>query len=174
MADPSRKPLWLLLIFFCCLPAGAEPPALLDGQAAAVYVFPAPHLLSDGTPLLHTFKIRNNTKKTVIIVRVAASCDCIQAQIGSTPLLPVPVPVGTTVPVTVRLSPHRLLPGPFSKSVWLYWPNGSRDGLRLELRGTVQDETAPPRAASVAIHGEIIAFETITLRQRPRAGKTRQ
>ncbi len=143
----------LFLSLFCRLPAACGgPPALTVRQDAgttataggAVYVFPALHLLSDDRPLTHTFLLRNDAKKPLTIARVAASCDCITAQIAASPRLPETIPPGATVPVAVRLSPGRLLPGPFSKSVWLYWPGGPRDGLHLELRGTARDEPIMP------------------------------
>lgn len=133
-----------LLLLCCRQPAGAEPPVLLlVASTHASYVFPTAHLLSDDTPLMHTFLLRNGTKRTLAIARVAASCECIQAEIGGSTQLPVQAAPGAVVPVKVRLSSRRLLPGPFSRSVWLYWPGGPRDGLRLELRGTVRDDTAP-------------------------------
>ena len=149
----------LCLPFFSCLPAaGGQPPALsvvpgaetTASPAGTVYAFSGPHLLSDETPLTHMFLLRNGTKKTLTIARVAASCECIQAEIGGSARLPVKVAPGAAVPVEVRLSPRRLLPGPFTKSVWLYWPGGPHDGLRLELRGTVRDDTAPVPAVSAS------------------------
>lgn len=150
------------LLPFSCLPAAeGGPPALsvaagtgtTAAPAGAVWAFPAAHLLSDDQPLTHVFLIRNRAKKPLRVERVAASCECISAQIGGKALLPAIVPAGAVLPVTVRLSPRRLLPGPFSKSVWLYWPGGSRDGLRLELRGTVRDVGTGTGAASVsALH----------------------
>lgn len=147
----SAPALLFCLPFFSCLSvAGAEPPALsvAPGEratataAAASYVFPAAYFSAD-TPLTHTFLLRSGAKKTLTIVRVATSCECIRAEIGGSGRLPIQVPPGAAVPVALRLSPRRLLPGPFSKSVWLYWPGGPRDGLRLELRGTMRDDSAP-------------------------------
>ena len=143
----------LLLPLGCHRPAGAEPPVPFETRAGGVYLFPAAFLLSDVTPLTHTFLLRNGTKKALTIERIAASCECITAKIGGRARLPITVPLGAVVPVVVRLSPRRLLPGRFSKSVWLYWPGGNRDGLRLELRGTVRDAETPTGAASVsAVH----------------------
>ena len=140
-----------LLLLPCRQPAGAEPPALSLGDSTHLaYAFPAAHLFSDDAPLTHTFLLRNGTKKTLTIVRVAASCECIQAEIGGSGRLPVQVAPGAVVPVKVRLSPRRLLPGLFSKSVWLYRLGGSRDGLRLELRGAVRDNSAPVPAVSAS------------------------
>jgi hypothetical protein len=152
----------LFLSLFCRLPAaGAEPPALSVRPSAgttatavgAVYVFPAAHLLSDDRPLTHTFLLHNGAKKALTIARVAASCDCINAQFGKTSLLPVRIPSGAVLPVAVRLSPRRLSPGPFSRSVWLYWPGGPHEGLRLELRGLVRDDSGPaPAVSGGAVH----------------------
>ena len=140
-----------LLLLVCRRPAEAEPPALLlDASTPAAYAFPAAHLFSDDTPRTHTFLLHNGTKKTLTIARVAASCECIQAEIGRSEQLPLKVAPGAAVPVQVRLSPRRLLPGPFSKSVWLYWTGGPREGLRLELRGAVRDDSLPVRAMSVS------------------------
>lgn len=148
---------WLLP--FSCLPAAiGEPPALTATvgtgttamPAGAIWVFPVAHLFSDDKPLIHVFLIRNAAKKPLTIERVAASCECIQAEIGGSRRLPIKVPPGAAVPVAVRLSSRRLLPGPFSKSVWLYWSGGPRDGLRLELRGTVRDVETVTGAASVS------------------------
>ncbi len=156
MARLHQKPLWLTLALLlllplgCCLSAGTEPPVPFETRAGAVFVFRAAPL-SDNTPLTHTFLLRNGTKKPLTIVRVAASCECITAEIGGRARLPVTVPPGAVVPVAVRLSPRRLLTGSFSKSVWLYWPGGSRDGLRLELRGTVRDVETRTGAASVSV-----------------------
>lgn len=159
MARFHQKPLCLSLVLLlllplgCRLPAGAEPTVPFETRVGAVFVFPAAPFRSDGMPLTHTFLLRNGTKKPLTIVRVAASCECITAGIGGGVRLPVTVPPGAVVPVAVRLSPRRLLPGPFSKSVWLLWPGGSRDGLRLELRGTVQDAEMRAGAAFVsAVH----------------------
>ncbi len=136
-----------VLLLLCCLSAGAEPPVLLpDASDHAAYVFPAPHRSGDAV-LTHTFLLRNGTKKALTIVRVAASCECIQAEIGGSGRLPVKISPGASVAVDVRLSPRRLPPGPFSRSVWLYWPGGSWNGLRLELRGTVRDDPASPVTA---------------------------
>ena len=96
--------------------------------------------LSDETPLSHTFLLRNDSKTTLTVERVAISCDCVQTQIGETQMLPVQVAPGQTVPVRVSLSLGRLLPGLLSKSAWLYLHDGDENGLRLELRGTVRDE----------------------------------
>ena len=159
MARFHQKPLWLTLALLLLLPlgcrlrVGAEPTVPFETHAGAVFVFPAAPLLSGNTPLTHTFRLRNGTKKALTIERVAASCECITAEIGGRARLPVTIAPGAVVPVAVRLSPRRLLPGRFSKSVWLLWPGGSRDGLRLELRGTVRDAETLTGAASVsAVH----------------------
>ena len=77
------------------------------------------------------------------IERVAVSCDCVEAQIGETQSLPVKVAPGQTVPVQVRLNMGRLMPGSVSKSVWIY-PHGSGNAcLRLEMHGTVHDDSVP-------------------------------
>ena len=96
--------------------------------------------LSDETPLSHTFLLRNDSKTTLTVERVAISCDCVQTQIGETQMLPVQVAPGQTVPVRVSLSLGRLLPGLLSKSAWLYLHDGDENGLRLELPGTVREE----------------------------------
>lgn len=152
-------PMFLLCLPFCGLPpaADAAPPVLSvelgartrAAPAGAVWVFPSAHLLSDDAPLTHTFLLHNGEKKPLRIVRVAASCECISAQIGGASL-PVTLAPGETLPAALRLSPRRLLPGPFSKSVWLYWPGGPRDGLQLELRGTVRDDSVPAGSVSGA------------------------
>lgn len=140
-----------LLLLLCAVRAFAAPhPTLsLVPNAGTVIVSPgaafwqfAPRTASDETPLTHTFLLRNDTKATLTVERVAVSCDCVQAQIGETSSLPVQIAPGRTVPVQVSLSMGRLVPGPVSKSAWLYLRGGGNDGLQLEMRGTVHDE--PP------------------------------
>ena len=107
-------------------------------SGAAVWQF-APRSLTDETPLTHTFLVRNGGKSALTIEHVAASCECISAQIGESAALPVRIAPGQTVPVRVTLSMGRLAPGPALKSVWLYQRGGSADGLRLEIRGVIKD-----------------------------------
>ncbi len=114
---------------------------MVVGPAAACWQF-APRLLSDETPLTHTFLLRNDTKTPLTIERVAVSCDCVQVLVAETRSLPVQIAPGQTVPVQVTLNPRRLVPGLVSKSAWVYLHGGGNNGLRLELRGTVRDE--PP------------------------------
>lgn len=139
-----------LLLLLCFRASAAPPPALsvvpnagtvIASPSAAFWQF-APRPLSDETPLMHTFLLRNDAKTTLTVERVAVSCDCVQTQIGKTPSLPVQILPGQTVPIEVRLSPRRLVPGPVSKSAWVYLHGGDENGLRLEMRGTVRDE--PP------------------------------
>ena len=140
----------ILLLLICGFRASAALPALsvvpsagtmIVSPSAAFWQF-ASRTKADETPLTHTFLLRNNTKTTLTIERVAVSCDCVEAQIGETRSLPVQIAPGQTVPVEVRLLLRRLVPGPVSKSAWVYLHGGSDDGLRLEMRGTVRDE--PP------------------------------
>ena len=143
-----------LLLLLCLLPAAAAPSgpapslAIVPG-AGTIVVSPnaarwqfAPRLLSDESPLTHTFLLRSTAKSTLTIERVAVSCECIRAEIGETAALPVRVAPGQTVPVQVTLTSGRLVPGPVSKSVWIYLRGGSAEGLRLEMRGTIKSE--PP------------------------------
>jgi len=141
----------LMLLLLCSLRASAAPsPALsVVPNAGTVIVSPdaaywqfAPRPLSDETPLTHTFLFRNNANISLTVERVAVSCDCVKTQIGESRSLPVQIAPGQTVPVEVRLSPRRLVPGPVSKSAWVYLHGGSDAGVRLEIRGTVRDE--PP------------------------------
>ncbi len=140
----------ILFVLLCAFRASAAPPALsvvpsagtvLVSSKAAFWKF-APRSLSDEKPLTHTFLLHNDTKNTLTIERVAVSCDCVQTEINESKSLPVKVLPGQTVPVQVSLSMHRLVPGPVSKSAWLYLHGGSADGLRLEMRGTIKNE--PP------------------------------
>lgn len=142
-----------LLLLLLCIRASAAPPALsvvfsagtvIVNPSAAFWQF-APRPLSDETPLTHTFLVRNNTKTTLTVERVAVSCDCVQTQISESRSLPVRIAPGQTVPVQVTLNLRRLVPGPVSKSTWVYLHGGSGDGLRLEIRGTVRDESPSSR-----------------------------
>ena len=108
---------------------------------AALWQF-APRPLSDESPLTHTFLLRSTAKSVLTIERVAASCECIHAEINQSSSLPVRIAPGQTVPVQVTLTSGRLVPGPVSKSVWIYLRGGSAEGLRLEMRGTIKNE--PP------------------------------
>jgi hypothetical protein len=104
--------------------------------------------LSDETPLTHTFFLHNTTKKSLTIERVAVSCDCVQVFIGETQSLPVKIVPGQTIPVQVTVATRRLMPGPVSKSAWLY-PHGSGDAsLCLEMCGTVHDDSLQDNSAS--------------------------
>ena len=140
----------ILLLFGCSAAASAAPPLLtIVPGGGTVVVSPAAarsefvsRSLSDDKPLAHTFLLRNRTRAALTIERVAVSCDCVLAEVGEAGSLPVKVASGETVPVLVRLSMHRLIPGTVSKSAWIYLHGGSVDGLRLEMRGTVRD-TAP-------------------------------
>lgn len=145
---------FLLLACACASAAPSNPSIIPDGLSvvpgagtvrvsseAARWNFPT-RFLSTETPLAHTFLLRNDTKATLTVERVAVSCDCVQTQIGETRSLPVRVAPGQTVPVRVSLSLRRLVSGSVSKSAWLYLHGGDENGLRLELRGTVRDEPA--------------------------------
>jgi len=140
----------LLLLLLCGFRASAVPPPALSvvPNAGTVITSPsvaywqfAPRSEADETPLTHTFLLRNDMKTTLTIERVAVSCDCVQTRIGETQLLPVQIAPGQTVPVELSLSSRRLVPGPVSKSTWVYLHGGGDDGLRLEIRGVVRDET---------------------------------
>ncbi len=140
----------ILLLLLCGLRASAAPPALsvvpsagtvIIGPHAAFWQF-APRSLSDETPLIHTFLLRNNTKTSLTIERIAVSCDCVQVSVAETRSLPVQIAPGQTVPVQLSLSLRRLVPGPVSKSAWVYLHGGGDDRVRLEMRGVVRDE--PP------------------------------
>ncbi len=139
-----------LLLLLLCIRASAAPPSALSvvphagtviASASTAYWQFAPRSESDETPLTHTFLVRNNTKTTLTVERVAVSCDCVQTQISESRSLPVRIAPGQTVPVQVTLNLRRLVPGPVSKSVWIYLHGGGDDGLRLEIRGTVRDES---------------------------------
>jgi hypothetical protein len=138
----------ILLLLLCAFRASAAPPALsvvpsagtvLVSSKAAFWQF-APRSLSDEKPLTHTFLLHNDTKTTLTIERVAVSCDCVQALISESKTLPVTVSPGQTVPVQVSLSMRRLVPGPVSKSTWIYLHGADNAGVRLEMCGTVRDE----------------------------------
>ena len=138
----------IVLLLLGVRAAGAAPVGLsivsgsgtvLIGSGAARYEF-GTRRLSDETPLAHTFFLRNPAKTPLTIDRVEASCDCVQAEVGETPSLPVIVAPGQTVPVRVTVSTRRLLPGSVSKSVWIYRRGAGNAGLRLEMHGTVRDE----------------------------------
>jgi hypothetical protein len=143
------RTLAIALLLLCGFHASAAPPPTLSvvpnagtviaGPGAAFWQF-APRPLSDETPLTHTFLLRNDTKTTLTIERVALSCDCVAAQIGESQSLPVQIAPGQTVPVQVSLSMGRLVPGPVSKSAWIYLHGGNEDGLRLEMRGMVREK----------------------------------
>ena len=142
-----------LLPLFCCLSVvQAATPALsiVPDQGTVIVTADtarwefAPRSLSDEEPLTHLFYLRNATKDTLMIERVAVSCDCVQAKIGEASVLPVKVLPGQTVPVSVSLSMHRLVPGTVSKSAWLYLHGGRTSGLRLEMHGTVYDGSSAP------------------------------
>ena len=145
--------LFLLLCLPCFRASAAPPPALtvvpnagtvVVGPDAARWQF-APRSLSDDLPLTHMFLLRNSTKTPLTIERVAVSCDCVQVLVAETRSLPVRIAPGQTVPVQVTLNPRRLVPGPVSKSAWVYLRGGGNNGLRLEMRGTVRDETPSSR-----------------------------
>lgn len=152
-----------VLLLPLCLPTLLSSPAFCAGlpalsvvpdagtaavtSEAARWEFPA-RPLSDDRPLNHLFTLRNTTKATLVIERVAASCDCVQARIGSTSTLPVKVLPGQTVPVSVSLIMRRLVPGTVSRSVWLYLRGGSPAGLRLEMHGIVRDDASSPTTHS--------------------------
>ena len=151
-----RTPFLLVLplLLLCAFRASAAPsPALsvvpnagttVVGSDQARWQF-APRPLSDQTPLTHTFLLRNSAKTPLTIERVAVSCDCVQFQIGESRSLPVQVAPGQTVPVQVTLTSRRLVPGPVSKSAWLYLHGGGNNGLRLEMRGTIKSEPIASR-----------------------------
>ena len=150
-----RKPLLLLLpsLLLCASRASAAPPpallvvpnagTVIVGSALARWQF-APRPLSDETPLTHTFLLRNSAKTPLTIERVAVSCDCVQFQIGESRSLPVQIAPGQTVPVQVTLTSRRLVPGPVSRSAWLYL-RGGNNSLQLEMRGIVRDELPASR-----------------------------
>lgn len=147
------------LLALCLLPAAAAP----SGPAAPLAVLPgagtvrvkpdaarwqfAPRPLSDQTPLTHTFLLRSRAESTLTIERVAASCECIHAEISESASLPARIAPGQTAPVRVTLTLGRLAPGPVSKSIWIYLRGGSPEGLRLEMRGTIENEPpdSPPQ-----------------------------
>jgi len=66
----------------------------------------------------------------------------VQVSVAETRSLPVQIAPGQTVPVQLSLSLRRLVPGPVSKSAWVYLHGGGDDRVRLEMRGVVRDE--PP------------------------------
>ncbi len=148
-----RKPLILFLLpsLLPCVRASAAPPPPLSvvpnagtavvGSDLARWQF-ALRPLSDPAPLTHTFLLRSNAKTPLTIERVAVSCDCVQFQIGGSRSLPVQVAPGQTVPVQLTLTSHRLVPGPVSRSAWLYLRGGGNNGLQLEIRGVIRNE--PP------------------------------
>ena len=151
----------VLLLLLCAFPAFAAPPALsvVPGSGtvpvsadAAYWNFPT-RFLSDEKPIVHTFLLRNDTKTTLTIERIALSCDCVQAFVAETRSLPVQAAPGQTVPVQLSLSLRRLVPGPVSKSAWVYLHDGDEKGLRLELRGIVRDE--PPAVSRSSGPGRI-------------------
>lgn len=145
------RTLTIALLLLCGFRASAAPPLALSvvpnvgtvivGPGAAYWQF-APRPLSDETPLTHIFLLRNNAKTPLTVERVAVSCDCVQTTIGESRTLPVQIAPGQTVPVEVSLSLRRLVPGPVSKSAWVYLHGAGDNGLRLEMRGVVRDE--PP------------------------------
>ncbi len=141
------RPFAVLLLLLCAFRAQAAPlPALsIVPNSGTVVVHPAaafwqfaPRPLSEEKPLVHTFLLRNDTRTTLTVERVGVECDCVQVSIAETQSLPVRVAPGQTVPVRVSLSMHRLVPGPVSKSAWLYLHGGNENGLRLEMRGTAR------------------------------------
>ena len=144
----------VLLLLLSALRASAAPPALSivlgSGTVpvstdAAYWNFPT-RSLSDEKPIVHTFLLRNDTKTTLTIDRVALSCDCVQAFVAETRSLPVQVAPGQTIPVQLSLSLRRLVPGPVSRSAWVYLHGAGDNSLRLEVRGAVRD--VPPAKPS--------------------------
>ncbi len=103
-------------------------PLLFTGPAVCA-ALPA-RSLSNDKPLVPIFTCRNATKNTLTIERIAVSCDCVQARIGSTDMLPVTVLLGQTVLGQISATKRRRVPGTVSRSACFYLRGGSLSGLR--------------------------------------------
>ena len=108
-------------------------PLLFTGPAVCA-ALPA-RSLSNDKPLVPIFTCRNATKNTLTIERIAVSCDCVQARIGSPDMLPVTVlprqtVLGQTVLGQISVTKCRRVPGTVSRSACFYLRGGSLSGLR--------------------------------------------
>ena len=107
--------------------------------------------LSDPAPLEHTFTLRNAGTVAVTVDRLQSSCGCLTALLDGAQSPPLTVGPGGIVPLHVSIAPHRLVPGPLVKSVWVFTHGAEEAALRLDIVGTLQDDAAPtPPSAPAA------------------------
>jgi archaellum component FlaG (FlaF/FlaG flagellin family) len=84
---------------------------------------------SDG-PATHTFKIKNDGEKALVVTKVVASCGCTSPDWTKEPIAP-----GKTGEIKVTYDPTGR-PGPFTKTVSVY-SNGKTGSLVLTIKGNV-------------------------------------
>jgi archaellum component FlaG (FlaF/FlaG flagellin family) len=85
---------------------------------------------SDG-PVTHTFKIKNDGEKALVVTKVATSCGCTTPDWTKEPIAP-----GQTGEIKVTYDPVNRSGGPFTKTVSVY-SNGKTGSLVLTLKGNV-------------------------------------
>jgi len=87
-------------------------------------------ILEKNGPVKHTFRLKNNSKKTMVINEVTAWCGCTTTEFSKKPIAP-----GQQGQVTVTFNPY-YRPGKFSKEVVVLTDEG-RSYVRLWVKGSV-------------------------------------
>ncbi len=102
----------------------------------------------DGRAIEHTFRLRNDGKKPLVLERLAASCGCTTLFLDEAALAVPPgakaariartVLPGQTIPLRVRVDPSRLSTGEARKLVWVFARGSSLPALTLEMVGAIR------------------------------------
>lgn len=85
----------------------------------------------DGGTVSHTFVVKNEGDKPLVITRVIASCGCTSPEWTREP-----IPAGKTGDVKVTFDPKGR-PTPFTKTVSIY-SNGKKGSLVVTIKGDVK------------------------------------